>query len=106
KPVHSSALMRRALEYSRVFDAPIIDHCEDPVLSAGGQVHEGEISTRLGLPGWPSVAEDVMVQRDLLLAEYTGGHVHVAHMSSGRSAAFLRDAKRRKVRASCEVTPH
>jgi dihydroorotase len=106
KPVHSSALMRRALEYSRIFDAPIIDHCEDPALSAGGQVHEGEVSTRLGLPGWPAVAEDVMVERDLLLAEYTGGHVHIAHMSSGRAAAFVREAKRRKVRATCEVTPH
>jgi dihydroorotase len=106
KPVHSSGLMRRALEYSRIFDVPIIDHCEDPGLVAGGQVHEGEVSTRLGLPGWPSVGEDVMVQRDLLLAEYTGGHVHIAHLSSGRSAGFVRDAKARGTRASCEATPH
>ena len=106
KPVHSSLLMRKALEYSQVFDLPIINHCEDPDLVDGGVMHEGMTSTRLGLKGWPGVAEDIMVQRDLLLAEYSGGHVHIAHMSTGRSAEFVRRAKRRKLRVTCEVTPH
>ncbi len=106
RPVVSSALMRRALEYSRIFDVPIIDHCEDPALAAGGVVHEGEISTRLGLKGWPGVAEDLMVQRDLMLAEYTGGHVHIAHLSTARGAEFVRRAKKARIPATCEVTPH
>ncbi len=106
RPVVSSLLMRRALEYSRIFGVPIIDHCEDPALAAGGVVHEGEVSTRLGLRGWPGIAEDLMIQRDLLLAEYTGGHVHVAHLSTARGAEYVRRAKRAKVPATCEVTPH
>ena len=106
KPVMSSLVMRRALEYARIFDVPVIDHCEDSVLVDGGVVHEGAVATRLGLRGWPGVAEDIMVQRDLLLAEYTGGCVHIAHISSGRAVDFVRRAKRRKVRATCEVTPH
>lgn len=106
KPVVSSQLLRKALEYAQIFDLPVIDHCEDPALVAGGQVHEGEVSTRLGLRGWPGVAEDVMVQRDILLAEYTGGHVHIAHMSTAKSAAFVRRGKAEGVRVTCEVTPH
>jgi dihydroorotase len=106
KPVASAGLMRRALEYSRIFDLPVIDHCEEPTLVAGGVVHEGEVATRLGLPGWPGVAEDVMVSRDILLAEYTGGAIHIAHMSTGRSAELVRRAKDAGVRVSCEVTPH
>ncbi len=106
KPVLSSQLMRKALEYSQIFDLAVIDHCEDPALVAGGVVHEGPVSARLGLRGWPGVAEDVMVQRDVLLAEYTGGHVHIAHLSTGRSAAFVRRGKAEGVRVSCEVTPH
>jgi dihydroorotase len=106
RPIASSLLMRRALEYSRIFDVPIIDHCEDSSLVAGGVVHEGEVSTRLGLRGWPGVAEDLMVQRDLLLAEYTGGHVHIAHLTTARGAEFVRRAKKWKIAASCEVTPH
>lgn len=106
KPVASAGLMRRALEYAQIFDLPVIDHCEEPTLVAGGVVHEGAVSTRLGLKGWPGVAEDVMVQRDALLAEYTGGAVHVAHMSTGRSADLVRRAKAAGVRITCEVTPH
>jgi len=106
KPVHSSLTMRKALEYSRIFDVPIIDHCEDTVLVDGGVMNESEISTRLGLRGWPGVAEDIMVQRDILLAEYTGGHVHIAHISTARAVDFVRRAKRQKVRVTCEVTPH
>ena len=106
KPVASAGLMRRALEYARIFDLPVIDHCEEPTLVSGGVVHEGEVSSRLGLEGWPGVAEDVMVQRDILLAEYTGGAVHVAHMSTARSADLVRRAKQANVRVTCEVTPH
>ena len=106
KPVASAGLMRRALEYSRIFDLPVIDHCEEPTLTAGGVAHEGDVATRLGLAGWPGVAEDVMVQRDILLAEYTGGAVHIAHMSTGRSADLVRQAKAAGIRVTCEVTPH
>ena len=106
KPVASAGLMRRALEYSRIFDLPVIDHCEEPTLSAGGVAHEGAVATRLGLAGWPGVAEDVMVQRDILLAEYTGGAVHIAHMSTARSADLVRHAKAAGIRVTCEVTPH
>jgi dihydroorotase len=106
KPVASAGLMRRALEYARIFDLPVIDHCEEPTLVAGGVVHEGETATRLGLAGWPGVAEDVMVQRDILLAEYTQGAVHIAHMSTARSAGLVRAAKAAGIRVTCEVTPH
>ncbi len=106
RPVASAGLMRRALEYARIFDLPVIDHCEEPTLVAGGVAHEGEVATRLGLPGWPGVAEDVMVQRDILLSEYTGGAVHIAHMSTGRSMDLVRCAKAAKIRVTCEVTPH
>jgi len=106
RPVSSSLVMRRALEYSRIFDVPIIDHCEDAVLVDGGVANEGVVATRMGLRGWPSIAEEIAVQRDLLLAEYTGGHVHIAHASTGRTIDLVREAKRRQVRATCEVTPH
>jgi dihydroorotase len=106
KPVYSSLVMRKALEYSKIFGVPIIDHCEDSVLVDHGVIHEGEVSTRLGLKGWPGVAEDVMVQRDILLAEYTGGTVHIAHTSTARAVEFVRVAKRRKLNVTCEVTPH
>ncbi|ANM28638.1 dihydroorotase [Acidobacteria bacterium Mor1] len=105
-PVRSSLLMRKALEYSQIFGVPVIDHCEDRELVDGGVMNEGDVSTRLGLKGWPSVAEDILVQRDILLAEYTGGHVHIAHMSTGKAAEFVRRAKKQKVKVTCEVTPH
>ena len=105
-PVRSSLLMRKALEYSRIFDVPVIDHCEDRELVDGGVMNEGDVATRLGLKGWPGVAEDIMVQRDILLAGWTGGHVHIAHLSTAAAADFVRRAKRRKVRVTCEVTPH
>jgi dihydroorotase len=106
RPVASSLLMRKALEYSQIFGVPIIDHCEDPLLVGAGVVHEGPVSTRLGLKGWPGVGEDVMVQRDILLAEYTGGSVHIAHMSTARAADLVRDAREREISVTCEVTPH
>jgi len=106
KPVATAQMMRRALEYSKIFGVPIIDHCEEPTLVDGGVIHEGPVSLRMGLKGWPGVAEDVMVMRDILLAEYTGGHVHIAHMSTGRSALFVREGKKRGIKVTCEVTPH
>ena len=104
--VANSFLMRRALEYAKMFDRPLIQHAEDPALAAGGVMHEGTRSTMLGLRGIPSEAESVIVGRDLLLAELTGGWVHVAHVSSAQTVELIRQAKRRGVRVTCEVTPH
>jgi dihydroorotase len=104
--VTNSALMRRALEYARAFDLVVIQHAEDHALTAGAQMHEGPVATRLGLRGWPRVAEDVIVARDLLLLAATGGRYHLAHASTAGSAAMLREAKARGLAASAEVTPH
>jgi dihydroorotase len=106
KPVANSLLMRRALEYSTVFGRPIIQHAEDTHLAAGGVMHEGLVSTTLGLHGMPSESEAVMVARDLTLAAMTGGWLHVAHVSCARSVELIRDAKQRGVHVTCEVTPH
>lgn len=106
KPVVSGHLMRTALEYARTFDIPVADHCEEPTLAAGGAMHEGLVSTRLGLKGIPAAAEEIMVARDLLLAELTGGHVHLCHMSTRGSVELTRQAKARGVRVSAEATPH
>ena len=105
KPVASSHLMRTALEYARTFGIPVADHCEDPTL-AGGAMHEGLVSTRLGLKGIPAAAEEIMVARDLLLAELTGGHVHLCHMSTRGSVDLIRWAKERGVRVTAEACPH
>ncbi len=105
-PVQHSGLMRRALEYASMLDRAIINHMEDLTLNPHGHMHEGVVATRLGIPGIPSVAEEVMVARDLLLAEYTGGHVHVAHISTARSVELVRQAKARGVRVTAEVCPH
>lgn len=104
--VMSSAVMRKALEYAKNFDLPVIQHCEDHELTAGADMHEGEISARLGLRGWPRVAEDIIVARDLLLAEYVGARYHVAHVSTAGAARLVREAKSRGITATCEVTPH
>jgi dihydroorotase len=106
KPVISSHLMRTALEYAQTFGIPVADHCEDHTLAAGGAMHEGLVSTRLGLPGIPSAAEEIMVARDIILAELTGGHVHLCHMSSRGSVALIRWAKDRGIRVTAEATPH
>jgi dihydroorotase len=106
KPVVSSHLMRTALEYARTFGIPVADHCEEPTLSAGGVMHEGTVSTRLGLKGIPAAAEEIMVARDLLLAELTGGHVHLCHMSTRGSVELIRRAKERGVRVTAEACPH
>jgi dihydroorotase len=104
--VMNAAVMRRALEYSHNFDMLFSQHCEDHHLTAGAQMHEGEISTRLGLAGWPRAAEDIIVARDLILAEATGARYHVAHVSSLGAVRLLREAKSRGLRVSAEVTPH
>lgn len=104
--VGAAEVMRRALEYSRMVGVPIIAHCEDGSLALGGAMHEGCSSTRMGLRGIPAAAEDVMVARDLCLAELTGARLHVAHLSTAGSVELVRQAKRRGVRVSCEVTPH
>ena len=105
-PVRNAALMLRALMYARHFGVPVIQHAEDLDLTGDGVMHEGEWSTRLGLPGIPGLAEDVMVARDLLLLSETGGRYHVAHLSTARSLEMVREAKRRGLPATCEVTPH
>jgi dihydroorotase len=105
-PVASSFLMRRALEYTRIFDVPVIDHCEDRSLSAGGVMNEGRSSTMLGLRGIPVAAESIAVARDLALAELTGGRLHLAHVSTRASLEEVRRARRRDVRVTCEATPH
>jgi dihydroorotase len=102
----NSRVMRRAMEYARSFDIPVIDHCEDLNLSAGGDMHEGFPSVRLGLHGIPSSSEDVMVARDILLAEATGARFHVAHLSTRRSLEMVAQAKTRRLPVTCEVSPH
>jgi dihydroorotase len=106
KPVASGHLMRTALEYARTFGIPVADHCEEPTLATGGAMHEGLVSARLGLKGIPAAAEEIMVARDILLAELTGGHVHLCHMSTRGSVDLIRRAKERGLRVSAEVTPH
>jgi dihydroorotase len=106
KPVASSHLMRTALEYARTFGIPVADHCEDPTLAAGGAMHEGLVSTRLGLKGVPAAAEEIMVARDILLAELTGGHVHLCHMSTRGSVDLIRRARDKGLRVTAEACPH
>lgn len=105
-PVVSSHLMRTALEYSLTFGIPVADHCEDPTLFKGGAMHEGLVSSRLGLKGIPSAAEEIMVARNIMLAELTGGHVHLLHMSTRGSVDLIRRAKDRGVNVTAEATPH
>ena len=106
RPVATALLMRRALEYATMFHMPVIDHCEDPSLKGDGVAHEGYQASLLGLRGIPAAAESVMVQRDIALAEFTGGHVHIAHMSVTGSLDAVRAGKTRGARVTCEVTPH
>ncbi|MEU5567064.1 dihydroorotase [Micromonospora musae] len=99
-------LMRRALEYVKAFDGIIAQHAEEPRLTEGAQMHEGAVSTRLGLTGWPAVAEEAIIARDVLLAEHVGSRLHVCHVSTAGSVEVLRQAKARGVRVTAEVTPH
>lgn len=105
-PVADAALMRHALDYASTFGLPVIDHCEDPSLSSGACMHEGWVSNLLGLVGQPSAAEEMMVARDIMLAELTGAHVHLAHISCAGSVEQIRAAKHRGARVTAEVTPH
>jgi dihydroorotase len=106
KPVLTALLMRRALEYGAMFKMPVIEHCEDPSLKADGVMHEGAVSSRLGLKGIPGIAESIMIDRDVAIAEVTGGHVHVAHMSARQSLRAVRAGKARGVKVTAEVAPH
>ncbi|PNU19076.1 dihydroorotase [Geothermobacter hydrogeniphilus] len=106
RPVENGEVMRRALEYARPFDAPIISHAEDLSLVGKGVMNDGFVATELGLKGIPWVAEDAMVARDVMLAEYTGGHMHIAHISTRGAVEIVRRAKERGVRVTCEATPH
>jgi dihydroorotase len=106
KPVLDSGIMRRAMEYSRDFDLTVVDHCEDCCGAAGWAMHEGEYSALMGLNGLPGAAEDLHVARDITLAELTGARVHIAHISTARSVDLVRQAKRKGVAVTCEVTPH
>jgi dihydroorotase len=106
RPVSSSGVMRLALEYARTFDLPVAVHAEDLDLSRGGTMNEGVISTRLGLNGIPNAAEDVMIARDLMLAQMTGGRLHIQHVSTRMGVDLIREAKARGVRVTAEATPH
>ena len=104
--VQNNELMRRALEYARMFDLPVMDHCQDYSLVTDGTMHEGYWSTALGLRGWPAAGEEMIVARNILLAELTGGHVHCQHLSAAGSVQLLREAKKRGVPVSGEACPH
>jgi dihydroorotase len=105
-PVSHPQVMRNAMEYSRMFDLPVISHCEDLTLSANGVMHEGYVSTSLGMCGIPSIAEEIMVARDLKLAEFTQARIHIAHVSTEGSVELIRQAKKRNIKVTCEATPH
>jgi dihydroorotase len=106
KSVMNAGLMRRAMEYTLAFGLPVIEHCEDLNLTAKGVAHEGKVATELGLAGYPSLAEEAMVARNILLAEYTGARLHIAHVSAKGSVELIRQAKARGVKVTAEATPH
>src|SRR4029079_19094961 len=104
--VSDAVLMRRALEYVKAFDGVVAQHAQEPRLTEGAQMHEGEVSGVLGLPGWPAVAEEAIIARDVLLAGHVGSRLHVCHVSTAGSAEIIRWAKARGVDVTAEVTPH
>lgn len=106
RPVPNAGIMRRAMQYAKDFDLPVIDHCEDKSLSSGGVMHEGRMSLLLGLKGMPALAEDIDVVRDILLAKETGAHIHIAHVSTKGAIEAVRRAKNEHINVTCEVTPH
>ena len=106
RPVPNAGIMRRAMQYAKDFDLPVIDHCEDKSLSAGGVMHEGRVSLLLGLKGMPALAEDIDAVRDIILAEETGAHIHIAHVSTKGAVEAVRRAKNEGIHVTCEVTPH
>lgn len=104
--VQSNELMRRACEYAKMFDLPLMDHCQDHSMTVGAVMNEGVVSTRLGLRGWPNAAEDLIVSRNAILSTYTGAHIHLQHISSRNSVDIIRRAKARGVKITAEATPH
>jgi dihydroorotase len=106
RPVPNAGIMRRAMQYAKDFDLPVIDHCEDKSLSSGGVMHEGRVSLLLGLKGMPALAEDIDAVRDIILAKDTGAHVHIAHVSTKGAVEAVRRAKNEGINVTCEVTPH
>ncbi|MEP6902163.1 MAG: dihydroorotase [Actinomycetota bacterium] len=106
RPVPNAGMMRRAMEYAKDFDLPVVDHCEDKSLSSGGVMHEGRISLLLGLKGMPALAEDLDAVRDIYLAKETGAHIHIAHISTKGAIEAVRRAKNEGINVTCEVAPH
>ncbi len=106
RPVPNAGIMRRAMQYAKDFDLPVIDHCEDKSLSSGGVMHEGKISLLLGLKGMPALAEDIDAVRDMILSKDTGAHIHIAHVSTAGAVEAVRRAKSEGINVTCEVTPH
>lgn len=104
--VHDPSIMRRALEYVKAFDGVIAQHAQEPRLTVGAQMNEGALASRLGLSGWPAVAEEAIIARDILLTELTGSRLHVCHVSTSGSVELIRQAKRRGINVTAEVTPH
>jgi dihydroorotase len=104
--VQSNELMRRAIEYAKMFGLPVMDHCQDESMTEGAVMNEGDMSIRLGLRGWPNAAEDVIVSRNVIVSAYTGAHIHMQHVSSARSVDILRRAKADGVKVTGEATPH
>ena len=105
-PALNSYIMRQALDYSRAFELPVIDHCEDTILTEGGQMNEGVISNKLGLRGIPNAAEEIIIARDLALAQLTGGWLHIAHVSTAGSVELIHRAKEKGIKMTAEATPH
>jgi dihydroorotase len=104
--VQSNELMRRAAEYAKMFDLPVMDHCQDQSMTEGAVMNEGDMSVRLGLRGWPNAAEDLIVSRNVILSTYTGAHIHMQHISSALSVEIVRQAKAKGIRVTAEATPH
>jgi len=104
--VESNQLMRNAVEYAKMFDLPVLDHCQDESLTKGAVMNEGTVSTRLGLKGWPHAAEDIIVARNIILSAYSGAHIHMQHISSAMSVELVRRAKRDGINVTAEATPH
>ncbi len=104
--IQSNELMRRAVEYARMFDLTVLDHCQDDSLTEKAVMNEGAVSTRLGLKGWPHAAEDIIVARNIILSHYSGAHIHMQHISSAMSVELVRRAKRDGIRVTAEATPH
>ena len=104
--IQSNELMHRAVEYAKMFDLTILDHCQDESMTDKAVMNEGVMSTRLGLKGWPHAAEDIIVARNIILSRYTGAHIHMQHISSAHSVELMRRAKQDKVNVTAEATPH